>query len=148
MKNKGFTLVELLAVIVIISIISVIAVPNVINVLNTSKETISDEQKLAIENAARAWGLKNVSLSDNNKPKKSFVTIDELYQKKYIGNKVLSNLNLSRSDLVNAGVCISWNSNYNQFVYKYDDNVANCEEATEENIEEAEEESASEERAW
>ena len=36
--SKGFTLVELLAVIVILAIIMIIAIPNVLNVLNTSKQ--------------------------------------------------------------------------------------------------------------
>lgn len=38
MKNKGFTLVELLAVIVILAIISLIAVPIVLNLINDSRQ--------------------------------------------------------------------------------------------------------------
>ena len=36
-KNKGFTLVELLAVIVILAIIMIIAIPSVLSILQTSK---------------------------------------------------------------------------------------------------------------
>lgn len=49
MNKKGFTLVELLAVIAIIGILSLIAVPNVINVVeNTRKQNMLDDAKKLI----------------------------------------------------------------------------------------------------
>ena len=39
MKNKGFTLVELLAVIVILAVISLIAVPMILGVVEESKKS-------------------------------------------------------------------------------------------------------------
>ena len=46
--NKGFTLVELLAVLAIIAIIGVIAIPNVISVMDNNKKDLmlQDAQKL------------------------------------------------------------------------------------------------------
>lgn len=38
MKNRGFTLLELLAVIVILAIIALIATPLILNVIEKSKE--------------------------------------------------------------------------------------------------------------
>ena len=39
LDNKGFTLVEVLAVVVIIAILGMIAIPSVISVINTGKDT-------------------------------------------------------------------------------------------------------------
>ena len=45
MKNKGFTLMELLAVIIILAVIALITVPIVINTINDSKESSKDMSK-------------------------------------------------------------------------------------------------------
>lgn len=42
LNNKGFTLIEVLAIIIIISVIGLIAVPNVINTINTGKKSAYD----------------------------------------------------------------------------------------------------------
>ena len=55
MKNKGFTLVEMLAVIVLLSIIALIAVPAITGIIKGSKETLSEAQLKSIENSARNW---------------------------------------------------------------------------------------------
>ena len=48
MKKKGFTLVELLAVIVILAIILVIVIPKVIGVLNSAKLSALDDTIMMI----------------------------------------------------------------------------------------------------
>lgn len=58
MKNrKGFTLVELLAVIVILSIVLIIATPNILKALNASKETLNDIDKKNLQDAAKQVGI-------------------------------------------------------------------------------------------
>ena len=63
MKNEGFTLVELLAVIVILAIIALIAVPIILDIIGSTKKE-SDERSIelyakAIENAIADYSLKN-----------------------------------------------------------------------------------------
>lgn len=60
MNNKGFTLVELLAVIVILSLLALLASTSVTKMLKQSKEDIHDTQFIAIKSAAEIWGADNL----------------------------------------------------------------------------------------
>ena len=56
LNNKGFTLVELLAVIVILALIMVIAIPNVLNTVNSSKlSTLHSKAKSIVETFSSAY---------------------------------------------------------------------------------------------
>ena len=56
MKNKGFTLVELLAAVVIMAILMVIAVPSVIGISNNIKVSMFCTKVNNLENAAELYG--------------------------------------------------------------------------------------------
>ena len=62
MKNKGFTLVELLAVITILAIIAIIVVPTVIGIINDSRDqSVQRSAELyesAVKNAVYSYSLK------------------------------------------------------------------------------------------
>ena len=62
MKKKGFTLVELLAVIIILSLVLVIAVPSVNKYIKQSKEKAYDTQISTIIEAAQAYASANSGL--------------------------------------------------------------------------------------
>lgn len=53
MNKKGFTLVELLAVIVILSVIMILVVPNIQNALGTSKNKLVELNKDTIKDSAK-----------------------------------------------------------------------------------------------
>ena len=54
-KRKGFTLVELLAVIVILAIVLIIAVPGVLGIINKTKNNAYESQLKIIKEAARTY---------------------------------------------------------------------------------------------
>ena len=62
MNNKGFTLVELLAVIVITSVLTLITSVSVVGILKTSKNRLNNVQINSIKAAAQAWGADNIIL--------------------------------------------------------------------------------------
>ena len=61
MKNKGFTLVELLAVLVILGMISLIIIPSVSGTLNASRKNSYQKQIKVLETAAEKWGVENIN---------------------------------------------------------------------------------------
>ena len=61
MKNKGFTLVELLAVIAILAILVIIALPNVLKMYNQSKKNIFlTEVKSALNESTNKYISENM----------------------------------------------------------------------------------------
>lgn len=87
MKKRGYTLIELLAVIIILSIVSVIAVPRIMDVIGVSKITAYNTSKRNIIESAK---LKY--LADVNTSKVVEYTVDDLitdgYLKKDIKNPI------------------------------------------------------------
>lgn len=73
MKNKGFTLVELVATLIVLSIVAVIAVPHIYNSIKDYKQQTYQTQLLAIENAAKNWAADHAA--DENFPKENDETI-------------------------------------------------------------------------
>lgn len=96
-NNKGFTLMEVLAVVVIIAIIGLIAVPNVLSIINTGKNSsyeilvnditvaaIQLHEEVSIANT-KIYRYKNfgkdlneirVSTSENNVKKEKYYTVE------------------------------------------------------------------------
>jgi len=64
--KKGFTLVELIAVLVILSLISLIAIPTVNNSLKKYKENLYEDAIDNIEQAAKNWGADNIGKLPNS----------------------------------------------------------------------------------
>ena len=78
MKKKGFTLVELLAVIIILSLVLVIAVPSVNKYIKQSKEKAYDAQISTIIEAAQAYASTNLELLPNRENLSVKVTLGQL----------------------------------------------------------------------
>ena len=77
MNKKGFTLVELLAIIFILTLLMVIVIPTVSNVINKSKKATYDIQINYILKAAYDYSLKNdIDLPDYKETK--YITLNEL----------------------------------------------------------------------
>ena len=60
--KKGFTLVELLAVITVLGLLAAISIPIVNNQINSSKDKAYKNQVQTIVNAAKRWGFDNDNL--------------------------------------------------------------------------------------
>lgn len=119
MNKKGFTLVELLAVIVLLSIIAVITTPVVINVIGESKEKTYNEQINIIQKAAERWGTQNVNILSTA----PCVCVKTLASKGYL-SKIPKNP--KDSTAMNGKVNIGYDEDHKQYVYEYDVNNPTC----------------------
>lgn len=77
MNKKGFTLVELLAVIVILALLAVVANSSVTNVVKNSKSDLYNTQIELIKSAAETWGLDNIDKLPNEGTC-SYITLKDL----------------------------------------------------------------------
>ena len=77
MNRKGFTLVELLAVIIILSLLALIASTTITKLVTASKSELYNTQIELIKVAARTWGEENIDkLPDNGECK--YLTLKDL----------------------------------------------------------------------
>ena len=106
MKQKGFTLVELIAVLVVLGLIGLIAVPTVNSSLKKYKQSLYNDAIKNIEQAAKNWGADNIGKLPNASVEESSVTMSypdidveqkfstlqirvrDLQEKGYIGSEI------------------------------------------------------------
>ena len=62
MKNRGFTLAEVLGVITILALLALLVTPSVTKTIRKNKEKLYDIQIETIESAARDYAIKNTDL--------------------------------------------------------------------------------------
>jgi len=115
--KKGFTLVEMLAVVVLIGLLVVITVPSIKTIMNNAKEKSLEKQIDSIIESAKSWSVDNIdSLTENNT---ITVTIETLKKSGFLENeKVINPVNNKE---MNGCVDIKYNSEFNQYEYKYDE---------------------------
>ena len=85
-KEKGFTLVELLAVIVILGIIVAIAIPAIGNIIDTAEEDATDAEDALIIDAARLFDTQ-IGVGEDNS-----VTVGELVTEGYLEPRESDNI--------------------------------------------------------
>ena len=116
MKNKAFTLIELLAVIVILGLLATIATPNIMSALTISKENSYHRQIKLIEEAAERWAVDNPQeLTERMQNSTLSIDIEELQTNGYLEK----NLNNPATKKKMEG-CISIEKrSKNIYTYKY-----------------------------
>ena len=90
MKNKGFTLIEILGVVTILAVIMLIAVQQVTKMIKNSKEETYEKQLDAIVEAARLWGNEHREELPQNNDETLIITISQLQQSGYLDEDLVN----------------------------------------------------------
>lgn len=124
MNKRGFTLVELLAVIIIIGVIALIAVPSVMKSIEESKEKTYSIQVQNIEISAKKWATDNIDELDNEYLNSSFVSVSMLRDLGYVAKDKIKNP--KTGDEMLGCVKVAYDSTGKTYTYTYDDSNTDC----------------------
>jgi len=86
MSNKGFSLVELLAVIVLLGLISIITVPTVIDKYNENKEKQYNQLVSSLESSARIYTENHLDILNNVTTQGTKITVEMLIKEELISD--------------------------------------------------------------
>ncbi len=85
--KKGYTLIEVMAVLIILALISVIVTPKITKLVNKGKEDAYKVQLEQIKKAAQNWAYKNAELLPDDEQTIT-LTLGQLKRSKYIGYNI------------------------------------------------------------
>ena len=101
MKNKGFTLMELLGVIIILSVLILITFPIILNQVRNAKQEIKDSTKVLIIDAAKDYYDNNMNNYETYEGITYCININTLSEQGYLNKKIkdenLNDINTSKN---------------------------------------------------
>lgn len=131
-NNKGFTLVELLAMLVVLGILMGVTIPNITGILTQSKQNalIEDANKMVdsakIKVATRKTGLNKIPKLENNEC--AVFTLDYLNDNEDIGKGPNDGVYLDHDSYVVLKKDVNKNKYYVRLVEEKDDKYSGIEE--------------------
>ena len=117
--KKGFTLVELLAIIVILSVVSLLVFPNVVKIIKQSKENLYQTQLRDIESVAKNFSMEHSELLDSNHINPTYITLNALQLAGYLELEKI--YNPKDKNEMNGCVKIEYNETTHQYHYNYEE---------------------------
>lgn len=117
--KRGFTLVELLAVIGILGILISLTAVTYNDSLKRARQQAYDRQVATIIGLGRDWSLKNSELLVKDEKTPTIVMLSRLINEGYVNNNKI--IDPKTEEEMTGCVVITWNSTYQQYEYAYHD---------------------------
>lgn len=118
-NKKGFTMVELLAVITIIAILGIIAVTSIAGILSNTEEEYYKEQESLMLIAGKNYFNDNLSKRPQDIGEEICVSLDTLYSNNYIGEVKNYDKKTCDKNIESSGVCAKKVSTKKYTYYSY-----------------------------
>lgn len=113
--KKGFTLVELLAVLTLLAFVAIISVPIMDTILDSSKRKTLDAQTKEIISAAKKYVLKyDIEFDEDNE---YLLSLDDLKKSEFLNDETY--INAETKEELNGCVYINYNDEYGKYKYAY-----------------------------
>ena len=119
--KRGFTLVELLAVLILLGVVSLIAIPSIGKILNRSREKARESTKNELIKAAKNYYADNIKELPEDGSHKC-LSVSEIEENGYISNDDI--VDPTTEEKLTGYVKIYFDNTYNQYTYEY---VKSCE---------------------
>lgn len=113
MNKKGFTLMELLAVIVILALLAIVAYPNVARLINNAKNNVEEIQYSALLKVAQTYVSKHAATLGDNET----ICISDLKKDGLLEDKTI--VDPKTDEEYNGCFQITWDTENNQYDYVY-----------------------------
>ena len=123
--KRGFTLVELMAVIIILAVISLIVFPTMVKTISKAKEDLYQNQIETLEKASKDWSVKNTEkLPEEDNSDMCYIKIGTLSLEGFIENKEVENP--ETGEPMTGCVLVRYNTTYNQYEFTYNEDENSC----------------------
>ena len=119
-KKRGFTLVELIAVISILALIATLVTPLVYNAIERAKDQVLAEQKERLVEATKRYNLENNIVTANDDGMMEIVAFNDLVKAGYVENKDI--INAKTGEELEGCIIVAYVSSNQSFLYQYSTN--------------------------
>ena len=130
MNKRGFTLIEIIAIIILLSVIALITYPVINNLITDSKEKLYEKQINELERLSNTWVTKNIN---KLKTKDGYVydlSFEELNEQGFTSDKQIKNPKTGKN--LTGCMKVTYNSSKNGYDVAYDESCTTSGEAKEE----------------
>ena len=118
--KKGFTLIEIIAIIILLSVIALITYPVINNLITESKEKLYEKQISELERLSNTWVTKNTNKLKTEEGYTYDLSFEELNEQGFTSNKQIKNPKTGKN--LTGCMKVTYNSSKNGYDVAYDEN--------------------------